>query len=114
MQNMIAYCGLDCSVCPAYIATVNNDDAARAVVAEKWTKEFNMQFRPEDISCDGCTGRDGRHVGYCSMCEIRICGIEKAVENCAHCKDYSCVKISGFHENVAEARCNLEEIRKSL
>lgn len=25
MKNMIAYCGLDCENCDAYLATVNND-----------------------------------------------------------------------------------------
>ncbi|MEG1806496.1 MAG: DUF3795 domain-containing protein, partial [Clostridia bacterium] len=29
MKKMIAYCGLDCEKCDAYIATINNDDALR-------------------------------------------------------------------------------------
>lgn len=27
MRNMIAYCGLDCEKCDAYLATINDDQA---------------------------------------------------------------------------------------
>lgn len=114
MERIIAYCGLDCSVCPAYVATINNDDAARAKLAEEWGKAFNIEMKPEDINCDGCLSKDGRHVGYCSMCGIRQCGIEKAVENCAHCVDYSCEKVSAFHLQAAPAKETLDTIRKGL
>lgn len=30
MNKMIAFCGLDCTKCDAYIATQTNDDALRA------------------------------------------------------------------------------------
>ncbi len=114
MQNNIAYCGLDCSVCPAYVATVNNDNALRAKVAEQWSKDFGGEFKAEDINCDGCVGKDGRHMGYCNVCEIRLCGEKNEVENCAHCNDYSCEKLSSFHEGTAEAKSRLDEIRMSL
>lgn len=29
MRNMIAYCGLDCEKCDAYLATIHNDQALR-------------------------------------------------------------------------------------
>ncbi len=34
MDNLIAYCGIDCAVCPAYIAKKNNDDALRQKTAQ--------------------------------------------------------------------------------
>ena len=36
MKNSIAYCGLDCEKCEAYIATQNDDDDLRAKVAKEW------------------------------------------------------------------------------
>ncbi len=114
MEKIIAYCGLDCSVCPAYIATVNDDDAARAKVSEQWLKELNVQIKPEDVNCDGCLSRDGRHIGYCSMCEIRKCGTGKMISNCAHCSDYSCEKVSSFHAHVPSAKETLDNIKKGL
>ena len=35
---MIAYCGLDCSKCGAFLATQANDDALRAKTSEEWSK----------------------------------------------------------------------------
>ena len=29
MRDMIAYCGLNCETCDAYLATINNDQALR-------------------------------------------------------------------------------------
>lgn len=114
MEKILAFCGLDCSVCPAYVATINNDDTARSKIAEEWGKQFNVQMKPEDVNCDGCLSIDGRHLGYCAMCEIRKCGIGKAVENCAYCADYSCEKVSAFHAHAAPAKETLDGIRKSL
>ena len=114
MDGIIAFCGLDCSACPAYVATVNNDDAARIKLAEEWGKAFNIKMKPEDVNCDGCLSGEGRHLGYCSACEIRKCGIGKAVENCAYCADYSCEKVSAFHTNAASAKETLDGIKKGL
>ena len=35
MGKFIAYCGLDCELCEARIATINNDDKLRDEVAKK-------------------------------------------------------------------------------
>ena len=114
MEKIIAYCGLDCGICPAYVATINDDNDARAKVAEQWGKEFGMEIKPEDVNCDGCLSKDGRKIGYCNVCEIRQCGVAKAVENCAHCEDYSCEKITAFHAQAAAAKETLDAVRNSL
>ena len=36
MNNFIAYCGLNCEICEARIATVNNDNTLREKVAKEW------------------------------------------------------------------------------
>ena len=38
MKKMIAYCGLDCEKCDAYLATVHNDDALREKTAKLWAE----------------------------------------------------------------------------
>jgi hypothetical protein len=43
MKKMIAICGLICSDCPAFIATMNNDNEELIKVAEKWSsKDFHL------------------------------------------------------------------------
>jgi hypothetical protein len=112
MDKMIAYCGIVCTECPAFIATQENDDAKRKEVAEMWSKQYKMAVKPEDINCDGCNSDSQRILGYCSVCEIRKCGQGKGVENCAHCDEYACEKLTKFIAMVPHARETLEEIRK--
>ena len=116
MNRMVAYCGIVCSECPALLATQEDDDAKRKKVAEAWSKQFNVDIKPEQVNCDGCPPSEGKRVFfYCNICEIRKCGQEKRVENCAYCDEYACEKLTSFFTNmVPEAKTTLEEIRKSL
>jgi hypothetical protein len=109
---MIAYCGINCSECPAYIATQKNDNEARKKVAEEWQKAFNPNIKPEDINCDGCTSNSARLFNYCKECKIRLCGIEKKVENCAYCNEYTCEKLAKFFEMAPKVKETLDNIRK--
>lgn len=49
MRDMIAYCGLDCEKCDAYLATINNDQALREKTAKLWGKLNNAPILPEHI-----------------------------------------------------------------
>ena len=115
MVSMIAFCGLDCTRCDAYVATKNDDNKLREETAKKWEKEFNHPgLRRSDINCDGCLSDSKRLFKHCRICEIRKCAKEKEVENCAHCEYYSCDKLEKLHKHTIEARINLENIRKSF
>jgi len=114
MDKMIAFCGLICTECGAFLATQKNDDEERKKVAEMWSKEYKAEIKPEDINCDGCLSENGRLFNYCKVCEIRKCAQEKRVENCAHCDDYTCQKLSNFLNEAPDAKTTLEEIRENL
>jgi len=114
MEKMIAYCGIVCTDCDAFVATQEDDDAKRRKLAESWSKEFGHEIKPEEINCDGCLDTAGRHIGYCGTCEVRKCGMEKEVENCAYCIDYKCEKLDKFHEQAPKAKGTLEEIHQKI
>jgi hypothetical protein len=114
MEKMIAFCGLDCTECPTLLATREDNDQKRKQVAELWSKEYKADFKPEDINCDGCLSGNGRLFSHCSVCEIRLCGREKALKNCAFCQDYPCQKLSAFFQMVPRGKVTLEEIRSRL
>ena len=38
MNDLVAFCGLNCAKCDAYIATKNNDDALREKTAKMWSE----------------------------------------------------------------------------
>ena len=114
MEGMIAYCGLDCAVCPAYVATQAGDLDAQEELLAKWRVEFNspeMDFSA--VVCDGCASA-GRHGGYCAFCELRACAIERGLANCAHCPDYDCAKMRTITGVSAQAAQALAAIRQSL
>lgn len=114
MEEMMAFCGLVCSDCGAFLATKNNDDEKRAEVAKLWSKEYRTELKPEDINCDGCLSDSGNLFNYCKICEIRKCGKEKGVVNCAYCDEYSCEKLEKFFEMVPTAKELLDEIKSKL
>ena len=111
MPEIVAYCGLVCTECPAYKATQEDDNSARAKVAEAWSKQFKHNFKTEDINCSGCLAVGEVQFSYCSMCNIRRCGVDRKVLNCAYCVEYPCDKLSNFLTEVPEARAKLEAIR---
>ena len=115
MDQMIAYCGLVCTECPAYAATQADDRAALEKVAAQWREEFDApQITAESVICDGCLGTTGRKCSHCFECGMRACAIERAVVNCAHCDDYACDKLEQFLGFVPEARTKLNGIRSGL
>jgi len=116
MDPIIAFCGLNCSACEAYIATQANDRAAQERLVAKWRVEFNApDMTIESVTCDGCLAFNGRLGGYCLQCPIRACGIEHKVANCAHCADYAtCEKLAGFFNFVPAAKTTLDELQRAL
>jgi hypothetical protein len=115
MDKIIAYCGLVCTDCPAYVATQANDYGALERVAAQWREEYNAPgLTVESVICDGCLTNGGRHCSHCSECQIRACGVERGVRNCAHCADYACEKLEGLFSFVPDARSVLDGVRRSL
>ena len=53
-------------------------------------------------------------MSHCSECGIRACGVEKGVENCAHCDEYGCDKLTEFFGFVPDAKTTLDGIREVL
>lgn len=50
MRNMIAYCGLDCEKCDAYIATIHDDQGLREKTAKLWAELNHAPI----ITCGDC------------------------------------------------------------
>ncbi|MCX8043649.1 MAG: DUF3795 domain-containing protein [Desulfobacterota bacterium] len=89
MEKMIACCGLECTACPAYIATKQDNDMLRKETAALWGRQLGVEVDPESISCDGCLN-SGRHLDYCAICRIRPCCREKNLQNRTQCAHSMC------------------------
>jgi len=111
-MSKFAFCGNNCEVCKVYLVTQSDNLEGKKKLAEEWNKEDGLNFKAEDIYCDGCT--DGRVFGNFFACEpgIRICAMEKMkVSSCAHCMNYPCDTLSKFLDQAPELKANLESIR---
>ncbi len=114
LRDKIAYCGLDCSKCGAYVAKLTDDDLLRRKTAKSWSSS-GFSVSPNEINCEGCKSSGGYHFKHCADCSVRACGIKRGVETCAHCSDYPCEKLQGKLDILSEyARSTLESIRASL
>ena len=109
MNDMRAFCGLNCEKCDAFIATQNNDNALREKTAKLWSELNNVLILPEHINCDGCRV-NGRKTIFCDkLCPIRQCAMQKGVETCGECPEMEqCPKIAMVHANNTEAKNNLK------
>jgi hypothetical protein len=103
MEDNLSYCGLICEKCSIYLAT-----------REQQIKEhYGQETRPEDVGdCDGCKAETGRI--FCTGCEIRICAVEKGIENCAYCSDYPCKLLEKLFTTDLDAKKRLDAIRNTL
>ena len=107
---MIAYCGLDCEKCDAYIATINDDQALREKTAELWSKLNNAPILPEHINCQGCRVEGIKTVFCNSLCGIRKCAATKGVETCDGCPNMEkCQDVGAIISNNPEVLKNLKE-----
>jgi len=111
MKKIVAYCGIICSDCPTFKATQMDDNNERTRVAKLWTEQYGAEHKIEDINCDGCLSQGPRIYRYCTTCEIRKCGLERSVENCAYCEDYACDKLSKLFAEFKPAKEVLDGIR---
>ena len=107
MEKIIAYCGINCSECGAFLAMQNNDQALREKTAAEWTKAHNFNCTPDMINCTSCKG-NGVQAGHCSECNIRKCASGKNVVNCGACYEFkTCKTINDFLVQVPSVADNL-------
>jgi len=106
-----APCGLDCLMCPVYIATQEDDEELREETAAEWSILYapflgGIKLKASDMVCKGCTS-DTLFTG-CSSCLIRPCAAEKKRENCGRCGEARhCTKLQSFLDYNPAASKNL-------
>ncbi len=108
-MNQMAYCGIYCSDCPAYKATVANDDVLREQTAALWSKTYHSDIKAGDINCRGC--KSELVFGHCNVCEIRACSREKTFAHCGECEAF-CTKLDFIFNSIPGIKERLEKMSK--
>ena len=108
MDKMIGYCGIDCSKCDVYIATINDDNELREKTAKLWSELNRVTITPDMLNCVGCRC-DGVKTYFCSdMCEIRKCAEAREYVSCCSCGEApTCKKLAMIITDNEEARKNM-------
>jgi hypothetical protein len=97
-KSLIAACDGYCGGCSDYLAYINNDEKLKEKLAAEFSKQFNMDIKPEDIGCLGCHGSIRKP--WCASCFIRQCTEEKGILTCAFCDDFPCKKLEKHYEKI--------------
>jgi hypothetical protein len=114
----IAYCGLDCTACPTYIATQTADRALQEKTAREWSKLFapftgRNDLRAEEMVCDGCKAAEERVFLGCRVCGMRKCASGRKFDTCAECDRFeTCEQLNGFFTQAADAKERLLALRR--
>lgn len=120
--EMTAFCGIDCSKCSAYLATIQDSQQLRESTAREWSAMFHSDIKPEDIHCLGCQSREEPLFSNCKVCSIRLCGIGGGPEfvdqkhgqgslqglTCAECTSYSCEKLTALLQYLPKEKVKMD------
>ena len=90
---MVCWCGIDCTRCRIFRATIENDDEIRKVVKEYY-KAIGYDIEIKDLYCLGCRSDD--IMPECSGCPYMKCGKEKGVKHCYECGEYPCESLKWY------------------
>jgi hypothetical protein len=106
-MDIFGACGDDCSLCPRYAATANNDMNALSRVKELWVLLGwrKPDVRIEELKCSGCT-KDNQ----CAYKELRDCAFKKDLENCGLCSEYPCTLVKAAFEKTEHSFHTLKNI----
>ncbi len=115
MAKILAFCGLDCSECEAYIATQKDDRAGLEAVAKDWSRRYGGQSMGAEVCiCDGCSTGQRTSTAHAATCGIRVCASKRGVASCAHCPDYGCETLQQFFAFAPVLKDKLEAIRREI
>lgn len=92
-------CGDNCSCCPRYTATLENNPKKLEEVARMWKRVGwrKKVISTEEIKCRGC-----RTVTWCRYSEIRKCAANFKLNNCGECSRYPCGKLKIVFEKTEQ------------
>jgi hypothetical protein len=114
-EKMIAYCGITCHACPAYVGTQAGDKELLEKTAAEWS--FGEEkLTVGDMECYSCLQTEKPLFKWCALCKVKECCREKDLPNCAHCDEYACEDLKKLWDMFRsdDARMMLDDIRRDI
>lgn len=93
-----SYCGIDCTSCRLYIATLNEDLDDKVIISKDWHRLFGWPLNPQHMNCLGC--KSSVVFESCSNCGIKACAQQLQLDVCTSCVRNPCEKIHGLKSRL--------------
>ena len=93
MKAILTRCGYSCDPCLAYRPNVESHPENWQKLSDGWFKYFGFRMPPGQIVCDGCLPEEPDATLLDLDCPVRLCGLERGLDNCSQCEDYSCDRL---------------------
>lgn len=90
---MVCWCGIDCTRCRTFRATVYNDEGAREA-ASAYYQGIGQAVAMEDIHCFG--GHSDEVMAACAGCPYMRCGQGKGLNRCDACGEHPCESLRWY------------------
>ena len=105
---IIAVCGLDCAQCNIYRAA--HDPALARRLTEAFKARGRADAVPEWFKCSTCRGE--RSECWSDSCWIRECCVdERGLEDCSHCAEFPCDRLSEWASGSERYAAAIERLR---
>lgn len=111
-MKTIAYCGIDCSQCLIYQASIEDDLEKNEEITKSWSTE-KFPLTMNNVECFGCKG--DKVVNFCAKCDIRECAKNRNLTSCAFCQEFPCQmihKVFGKNPDALERLKILQHIQE--
>jgi len=92
---MVCYCGIDCTRCRTFHATINNDNEMRELI-KAYYEEIGSIIEVKNLNCLGCCSDE--MLSACAGCPYMKCGKEKGLKRCDECSEYPCESLKWYIE----------------
>ncbi|MBD3284860.1 DUF3795 domain-containing protein [candidate division WOR-3 bacterium] len=107
-EELRGTCGVDCTKCDVYHATLTDDDKLRTKCLPAWQKTAKEHWGKEltlaDINCKGCIGTE-EAIFSPTYCPMPRCAKKRGFTSCGQCPDWkTCGWLSMLHADCPEAR----------
>ena len=88
-MSELTMCGYCCDRCKAFAANIQRKDE-RAQLSAMWKKYYDLDYKADEIYCDGCRcdKPDAKRIDM--NCPVRECVIERTLAHCGECGKYPC------------------------
>ena len=108
-MKAIAYCGIDCSQCQIYQASVEDNLEKKSEIIKSWSTD-KFPLTRDSVECFGCKG--DKIVNFCAKCDIRICAKSKNLTSCAFCQKFPCQMIQKVFKQNPDAFERLQILKQ--